>query len=123
MPWPITPRPHHLRYAAGIIAIRLVDLGLQRCAHVPRLYANYGQARLGQSAEQPLRQWPRFQSNPLEVIGPVLEHLQESVRIAPNLRFADDPACLIHNNEARKLDRYLPARKNPPRGLSLPTLW
>src|SRR3974390_1689311 len=111
MHWPIKPRPHHLRHAAGIIAIRLVDLSLQRCAHVPRLYANYGQACLSQSAEQPLRQWPRFQSDPLEVIGPVLEHLQESVRIAPHFRFADDLTCLIHNAEARQLDRYVQSSK------------
>src|SRR3974390_1188356 len=111
MHWPIEPRSHHLRHAAGIIAIRLVDLSLQRCAHVPRLYANYGQARLGQSAEQPLRQWPRFQSDPLEVIGPVLEHLQESGRIALNLRFADNPTCVIHNAQARQLDRYVQSSK------------
>src|SRR3974390_2314680 len=111
MHWPIEPRPHHLRHAAGIIAIRLVDLSLQRCAHVTRLYANYRQARLGQSAEQPLRQWPRFQSDPFEVIGSVLEHLQESVRIALNLRFADNPTCVIHNAQARQLDRYVQSSK------------
>src|SRR3974390_3249541 len=111
MHWPIEPRPHHLRHAAGIIAIRLVDLSLQRGAHVPRLSANDGQARLGQSAEQPLRQWPRFQSDPLEVIGSVLEHLQESVRIALNLRFADNPTRVIHNAQARHLDRYVQSSK------------
>src|SRR3974390_2328944 len=111
MHWPVEPRPHHLRHAAGIIAISLVDLSLQRCAHVPRLYANYGQACLSQSAEQPLRQWPRFQSDPLELIGPVLEHLQESVRIALNLRFADNPTCVIHNAQARQLDRYVQSSK------------
>src|SRR3974390_316224 len=111
MHWPIQPRPHHLRHAAGIIAIRLVDLSLQRCAHVTRLYANDRQARLGQSAEQPLRQWPRFQSDPFEVIGSVLEHLQESVRIALNLRFADNPTCVIHNAQARQLDRYVQSSK------------
>src|SRR3974390_2533008 len=111
MHWPIQPRPHHLRHAAGIIAISLVDLSLQRCARVPRLYANSGHARLGQSAEQPLRQWPRFQSDPLEVIGPVLEHLQESGRIALNLRFPDNPTCVIHNAQARQLDRYVPSSK------------
>src|SRR3974390_1392812 len=111
MHWPIEPRPHHLRHAAGIIAIRLVDLSLQRCAHVTRLYANSRQALLGQSAEQPWRQWPRFQSDPFEVIGSVLEHLQESVRIALNLRFADNPTCVIHNAQARQLDRYVQSSK------------
>src|SRR3974390_3010528 len=111
MHWPVEPRPHHLRHAAGIIAISLVDLSLQRCAHVPRLYANYGQACLSQSAEQPLRQWPRFQSDPLELIGSALEHLQESVRIALNLRFADNPTRVIHNAQARHLDRYVQSSK------------
>src|SRR3974390_3218472 len=111
MHWPISPRPNHLLHAAGIIAFSFVDWSLQRCAHVTRLYANDRQARLGQSAEQPLRQWPRFQSDPFEVIGSVLEHLQESVRIALNLRFADNPTCVIHNAQARQLDRYVQSSK------------
>src|SRR6266568_952661 len=32
----IKPRPHHLRYAARIVAVRLVDLRLQHRLHVPR---------------------------------------------------------------------------------------
>src|SRR3974390_2590220 len=70
-----------------------------------------GKPASARALEQPLRQWPRFQSDPLEVIGPVLEHLQESVRIALNLRFADNPTCVIHNAQARQLDRYVQSSK------------
>src|SRR3970040_1395757 len=65
----IKPHPHHLRYAARIVAVRLVDLRLQHRPHVPRLDADHRQARFSESAEQPLRQRPSFQSNPLEVAG------------------------------------------------------
>ena len=46
--------PHHLRYAARIVAVRLVDLRLQHRLHVPRLNADHRQSCFGQSAEQPL---------------------------------------------------------------------
>src|SRR5262249_19357872 len=51
----IKPRPHHLRYAARIVAVRLVDLRLQHRLHVPRLNADHRQSCFGESAEQPLR--------------------------------------------------------------------
>src|SRR6266404_8212238 len=50
----IKPRPHHLRYAARIVAVRLVDLRLQHRLHVPRLNADHRQSCFGESAEQPL---------------------------------------------------------------------
>jgi hypothetical protein len=53
MHWPIKSRSHHLRDAAGIIAIGLVDLRLQYRPHVPRLDTNHRQACFGQRAEQP----------------------------------------------------------------------
>jgi hypothetical protein len=33
----VKPHPHHLRHAARIVAVRLVDLRLQQRLHVPRL--------------------------------------------------------------------------------------
>src|SRR5262245_21052658 len=74
----IEPHPHHLRYAACIIAICLVDLCLQHRPHVPRLNANHRQARFGENAVKPLRQRSGFQRNSLEAIGVVRKHLQES---------------------------------------------
>src|SRR5262249_5198319 len=65
----IKPRPHHLRYAARIVAVRLVDLRLQHRLHVPRLNADHRQSCFGESAEQPLRQRSSFQPNSLEVVG------------------------------------------------------
>ena len=46
-------RPHHLRDAAGIVAVGLVDLGLQYRPHVPRLDTDHRQARFGECAEKP----------------------------------------------------------------------
>ena len=88
----IKPRPHHLRDAARIVAIRLVDLRLQYRPHVPRLDTDHRQARFGKSVEQPLRQRPSFQSNPLEVSGGVRQHRQQRLGFARNLHFSDDPA-------------------------------
>src|SRR5262245_24170508 len=67
----IKPRPYHLRYAARIVAVRLVDLRLQHRLHVPRLNADHRQSCFGESAEQPLRQRSSFQPNSLEVVGEV----------------------------------------------------
>src|SRR5512139_2221156 len=78
MPRTIKSRPHHLRHAARIVAVGLVDLRLQNSPHVPRLDTYHRQVCFAERAEQPLRQWPGFQSNPLEVIGIVLQHLQQS---------------------------------------------
>ena len=36
----------------------------------------------GESAKQPLRQWPSLQSNPLEVVDGVRQHRQQSFRLA-----------------------------------------
>src|SRR5262249_10695957 len=46
----IKPHPHHLCYAARIIAVRLVDLRLQHRPHMSRLNADHRQARFGQNA-------------------------------------------------------------------------
>ena len=47
----IKPRPHHLRDATRIVAVRLVDLRLQHRPHVPRLNADHRQAGLGKRAK------------------------------------------------------------------------
>src|SRR5450830_1183456 len=67
----IKPHPHHLRNPACIVAVGLVDLGLQHRPHVPRLDTDHRQTRFGKRAVKPLRQRPGFQSNSLEVIGRV----------------------------------------------------
>src|SRR6478672_13567549 len=64
----IKPHPHHLCYAARIVAVRLVDLCLQHCPHVSCLNTNHGQAHFGENAVKPLRQRSSFQSNSLEAI-------------------------------------------------------
>jgi class 3 adenylate cyclase len=50
---------------------------------VPRLDTDRRQARFSESAEKPLRQWPGFQPDPLEVVGGVLAaalRMRDSVR-------------------------------------------
>src|SRR5215475_11415156 len=81
----IKPRPHHLRYAARIVAVRLVDLRLQHRLHVPRLNADHRQSCFSESAEQPLRQRSSFQPNSLEMVGEVLQHRQQRFRFARHL--------------------------------------
>src|ERR1022692_4116820 len=78
---------------------------------MPRLDADHRQACFRESAEKPLRQRSSFQSNPLEVIGGVLQHRQQSFRLARHLHFPNDPARVIHNADAGLLDRYVQSSK------------
>src|ERR1700744_3575499 len=107
----VKPHPHHLCNAAGIIAVRLVDLRLQHSPHVPRLDTDHRQLGFDESTEQPLRQWSCFQSNPLEAIGRLLEHCQQRFWVARHLHFPNDLAHVIHNADARLLDRYVQSSK------------
>src|SRR5271155_1201656 len=100
----VKPRPHHLGDAASIVAVRLVDLRLQHRLHVPRLDTDHWQACFGECAEEPLRQRTRFQSNPLEAVGGVLQHRQQRLRFACQLHFPNDLARVIHNADAGLLD-------------------
>jgi hypothetical protein len=51
----VKPHPHHLRDAARIVVVRLIDLRLQYRLHVPRFNTDHRQLRFGESTEQPLR--------------------------------------------------------------------
>src|SRR6187401_2754920 len=107
----IKPHPHHLGDAARIVAVSLVNLRLQRRYHVPRLDTDYRQAHFGKRAEQPLRQRSSFQPNSLEVVGGVLQHRQQRCRLARYLHFTNDLARVIHNADARVLDRNVQSSK------------
>src|SRR5476651_2597865 len=111
MHWAIKPNPHHLRDAACIITVRLVDLRFQHGLHVPSLDTDHRQACFSESAEQPLRQRPSFQSNPFKAVGRVLQHRQQCFRLALYLDFPNDLARVIHNADARVLDRNVQSRK------------
>jgi hypothetical protein len=52
-----------------------------------------------------------FSPIPLEAVGWVLQNRQQYVRLARNLYFAYDLARVIHNADARVLDRYVQSRK------------
>src|SRR5882724_2510556 len=105
----IKPGPHHLRYAARIVAVRLVDLRRQHGPHVPCLNTDHWQARFGENAVKPLRQQPSFQSNSLEAVEG--QNLQESFRLTCHSRFPHDLARIIHNADARLLDRHIESSK------------
>src|ERR1051325_464412 len=107
----IKPDPHHLRDTAGIITVRLVDLRLQHRPHVPRLNTDHRQVGFTKRAEQPLRQRPRFQSDPLKAICRTSQYLQQSVGLARNLNLPNDFTRPIHNADARVLDRYVQSSK------------
>src|SRR4029077_5626725 len=70
-----------------------------------------GKSCFGESAEQPLRQRSSFQPNSLEVVGEVFQHRQQRFRFARHLYFPNDLACVIHNADARLLDRNVQSSK------------
>src|SRR4029450_10479172 len=107
----IKPRPHHLRHPARVVAVGLVDLRLQYRPHVPRLDTDRRQARFSESTEKPLRQWPGFQPDPLEVVGGVPQHRHQRLGFARHLDFPNDPARVIHNADAGLLDRQIQSSK------------
>src|SRR5215831_7017000 len=107
----IETNSHHLRYAARIVAVCLVDPRLQHGLHVPRLNADYWQARFGESAEKPLRQRSGFQPNSLEAIDGVRQHLQKSFRLTRHSSFPHDLTRIIHNADARFLDGHIESSK------------
>src|ERR1700674_3294167 len=107
----IKAHSHHLRHAARIVAVRLVDLRLQHRPHVSRLDTDHRQVRFSESTEQPLRERSGFQTNPLEPVGAVPQHLQQSIRFARYLRFPHDLARVIHNADTRLLDRNVESSK------------
>src|SRR5690349_18364521 len=111
MHWAIKADPHHLRDAAGIITIGLVDLCLQHRPHVPCLNTDHRQVGFTKRAEQPLRQRTSFQSDPLKAIRRIPQHLQQSIGLARNLDLPNDLARVIHNADARVLDRYVQSSK------------
>src|SRR6516162_2505066 len=96
----IESHPHHLRYTARIVAVRLVDLN-----------TDHRQARFGKNAVKPLRQRSSFQPNSLEAIDGLRKHLQESFRLTRHSRFPHDVARIIHNADARLLDRHVESSK------------
>jgi hypothetical protein len=52
-----------------------------------------------------------FQSDPLEVVTRASQNSQQNVGLARNFHFLQDLARLIHNADARVLDRYVQSRK------------
>src|SRR5207302_6518892 len=62
-------------------------------------------------AKQPLRQRSSFQSNPLEAVGSIPQDLQQSIGFARYLHFPYDLSRIIHNADARVLDRFVQSRK------------
>src|SRR4029450_10247509 len=88
---------------------RLVDQRRQHGPHVPCLNTDHWQARFGENAVKPLRQRPSFQSNSLEAVEG--QNLQESFRPTCHSRFPHDLARIIHNADARLLDRHIESSK------------
>ena len=89
--------PHHLRNAAGIIAIGLVRLGLQECLGVPGLDADHWKACLGKTFVQPLRQWSGFKTDPFDLPGRVLEHPRKILRVTGNFHLAANRARFVRD--------------------------
>src|SRR5262249_33645152 len=65
----------------------------------------------GENAVKPLRQRSSFQPNSLEAIDGVRQNLQQSFRFTCHPRFPHDLARIIHNADARFLDRDIQSSK------------
>src|SRR6266478_3954475 len=76
-----------------------------------RLNTNHRQTRFRENAVKPLRQRSSFQPNSLEAIDGVRQNLQESFRLTRHPRFPDDLARIIHDADARFLDRHIEPSK------------
>src|SRR6266478_4179948 len=76
-----------------------------------RLNTNHRQTRFRENAVKPLRQRSGFQPNSLEAIDGVRQNLQESFRLTRHPRFSHDLARIIHNADARFLDRNIESSK------------
>src|SRR5262249_13455531 len=72
-----------------------------------RLNPDHRQARFGENAVKPLRQRSSFQPDSLEAIDGVRQNLQQSFRLTRHPRFPHDLARIIHNADARLLDRHI----------------
>src|SRR4029077_2199128 len=107
----IKPRPHHLRDATRIVAVRLIDLRLQHRPHVTRLDADHRQGGLGKRADSALRQRTSIKSYPLEAVERVRQYRQQSFRLARYPHFPHKPPRAIHNADAGLLDRHVQSRK------------
>src|SRR5262249_46635008 len=107
----IKPGPHHLRYAARIVAVRLVDLRPQHGPHVPCLNTDHRQPCFGEGAVKPLGQRPSLQSNSLEAIDGVRQHLQERITLSCPTPSPHDAPRIIHNADARLLARHVESSK------------
>src|SRR6516164_524753 len=107
----IEPHPHHLRDAARIVAISLVDLRLQHRPHVSCLDTDHRQIGFRERTEQPLRQRSSFQSNPLEAVGRIPQNREQCIRLAGNSHLPCNLSRIIHNADARVLDRYVQSSK------------
>src|SRR5258708_21546291 len=94
-----------------MVAVGVVDLRLQHGPHVPRLNTNHRQARFGENAVKPLRQRSSFQPDSLEGIDGVRQNLQQSFRLTRHPRFPHDLARIVHNADARFLDRHVESSK------------
>lgn len=96
--------PHHLRNAAGVIAVGLVHLRLKESLGVAGLDADHRQAGPGRAFEQPLRQGAGFKPNALKPpVGILEDPCQIPLDGSPPLSrgktgcFVDDAHCgLFH---------------------------
>jgi hypothetical protein len=94
-------KPHQLRYATGVIAIRLHRHRLECVTHMPRLQQLHRKTRLLHCRIEPLRQRTGFQPDPLDRKTKPCKPADQSPRLARNLAFPSDLAVTVNNANAR----------------------
>jgi len=97
---PVEPDAHHLRDAAGIIAVRLVNLRRERRLHVPRLDAHGRQTCFRERAIEPLRQRSRLEPDTAQRGRVPLQGVDQRRGLARNPRLSDHPSALVDDAEA-----------------------
>jgi len=113
--------PHHLRDAACIVAVGLVDLlRLQQGLHVPGLDADYRKARFGQTVHQPLRQRPGSNPDPAIVAANGRQQHGYVIRLGRHLALAHDLARIVRHAHRRLLHRDVQTYEMRHRSHSFP---
>jgi hypothetical protein len=96
--------------AAGVVAVGLRPHGRERRLHVPGLDQDRRQPRLDQPRVQPLRQRPRLQADAREVVAAAGQEGGERLRLAGDLRLADDAAGRVEDAYGARRQRHVDPR-------------
>src|SRR4051812_10549513 len=91
---------HHLRDAAGIVAIGFVDLSRERGLHVPRLDADHRIACGRQATVEPLRKRTGFKADALVGTANRMKQGADRLRLGLHLALSNKFTTSVHHTHA-----------------------